>query len=583
MIRAGTVPRRPVLPPERDRAAPAAAGANGPTTSCRSRDHFLPAGKRLATAPSARCWRMPWPGNVRELRNTMQRAALARARRRDQRGRPRPAGAGARQRASADEPDRAAIERRSKRAGGVVAQAAAELGLSRQALYRRMERLGHQARLTRESARKRYGLAVDALRCAGRRRCSRCGVCTARGGRSRCCSLTLLDNGRGCGSRSPLLVAAAAALVPRAPRVRADAVAVPRAGRHGGQLSRRRFRLRPALAAARRAGGPGRRAQRASATRCASSAWRWCSASCCSTRWCRTRRWRCCWSIRIGRDRLRQPRRAPAARRGPQARRPCASTTLLDARPSRCAKRSNAAATACSPSATTTSEEIYHLARRSFRLNGRKHELLLLRQLTAELRRQEVQTWKKVIRVISHELNNSLAPIASLAHSGAELLRRGQLERLPQRAGHDRGARAPPRRLHPRLRALRQAAGAARSKPVDWKRFVARLRTQVAFAYDGAVPKPARALRCRAAGAGAAQPAEERARVGLAARATSRCALQAPAGLWRIEVLDRGTGMNEAVLANALLPFYSTKRTAPAWAWRWRARSPKRTAAASRC
>ena len=39
-------------------------------------------------------------------------------------------------------------------------------------------------------------------------------------------------------------------------------------------------------------------------------------------------------------------------------------------------------------------EEVYHLARRSFTLNGRKHELLLLRQLTSELRRQEVQTWK---------------------------------------------------------------------------------------------------------------------------------------------------------------------------------------------
>ena len=70
-------------------------------------------------------------------------------------------------------------------------------------------------------------------------------------------------------------------------------------------------------------------------------------------------------------------------------------------------------------------EDIYHLARRQFRLNGRRHELILLRVLTAELRRQEVQTWKKVIRVISHELNNSLAPIASLAHSGSELLRRG--------------------------------------------------------------------------------------------------------------------------------------------------------------
>ncbi len=46
-------------------------------------------------------------------------------------------------------------------------------------------------------------------------------------------------------------------------------------------------------------------------------------------------------------------------------------------------------------------EQVYHLARRQFRLNGRSHDLLLLRQLTTELRRQEVQTWKKVIRVIS--------------------------------------------------------------------------------------------------------------------------------------------------------------------------------------
>jgi signal transduction histidine kinase len=49
--------------------------------------------------------------------------------------------------------------------------------------------------------------------------------------------------------------------------------------------------------------------------------------------------------------------------------------------------------------------------------------------LTAELPRQEVHTWKKVIRIISHELNNSLAPAASLASSGAELLRRGQTGR----------------------------------------------------------------------------------------------------------------------------------------------------------
>jgi transcriptional regulator of acetoin/glycerol metabolism len=42
----------------------------------------------------------------------------------------------------ADEPERRAIEDSLTRAGGVVSKAAAEMGLSRQALYRRMERLG---------------------------------------------------------------------------------------------------------------------------------------------------------------------------------------------------------------------------------------------------------------------------------------------------------------------------------------------------------------------------------------------------------------------------------------------------------
>ena len=39
-----------------------------------------------------------------------------------------------------------------------------------------------------------------------------------------------------------------------------------------------------------------------------------------------------------------------------------------------------------------------------------------------------------------------------------------------------------------------------------------------------------------------------------------RLALRRIADGWRIDVLDRGSGMNEAVMANALLPFYSTKR-----------------------
>src|SRR4030095_12210363 len=62
--------------------------------------------------------------------------------------------------------------------------------------------------------------------------------------------------------------------------------------------------------------------------------------------------------------------------------------------------------------------EVYHVSQRSFLLNSVPHRLLLLKQLTREINSQEVATWKKVIRVIAHELNNSLAPISSLAHSG---------------------------------------------------------------------------------------------------------------------------------------------------------------------
>jgi DNA-binding NtrC family response regulator len=105
--------------------------------------HFLPPGKQLGDDAVRALRTHRWPGNVRELRNTIQRAALL--------GRgavlgaadlglavaSEPVAAG-----SVDEPDRGAIEAALQRSGGVVSQAAAELGLSRQALYRRLERLG---------------------------------------------------------------------------------------------------------------------------------------------------------------------------------------------------------------------------------------------------------------------------------------------------------------------------------------------------------------------------------------------------------------------------------------------------------
>jgi two-component system nitrogen regulation sensor histidine kinase NtrY len=68
----------------------------------------------------------------------------------------------------------------------------------------------------------------------------------------------------------------------------------------------------------------------------------------------------------------------------------------------------------------------------------------MLRRLTRELARQEVATWKKVIRVISHELNNALGPIASMAHTGRVYAERGDKDKLLKIFSHHRRARAAP-------------------------------------------------------------------------------------------------------------------------------------------
>ncbi|HEY8049696.1 MAG TPA: PAS domain-containing sensor histidine kinase [Ramlibacter sp.] len=205
-------------------------------------------------------------------------------------------------------------------------------------------------------------------------------------------------------------------------------------------------------------------------------------------------------------------------------------------------------------------DEIYHLARRAFTLNGRRHELLLLRHLTAELRRQEVQTWKKVIRVISHELNNSLAPVASLAASAAELVRRRQLDRLPEILG------TVEERTHHLERFIAGYARFAklplpRKKAVEWRPFLAALQLQVPFRIAGPLPDaPAHfdASQMEQAILNLLKNAHES---GSPPDGVSVDVRRAAGDMVLVEVGDRGTGMNEAVMSNALVPFYSTKRS----------------------
>ncbi len=134
--------------------------------------------------------------------------------------------------------------------------------------------------------------------------------------------------------------------------------------------------------------------------------------------------------------------------------------------------------------------QVYHLSQRRFHLNAQPQQLLLLKQLTRELAAQEVAVWKKVIRVIAHELNNSLAPITSLAHSGRLLAdEHAQRDRAPlhkifttigERAAH----------LATFIDGYARFAKLPRPLPaeVGWQPFLERLRSTMTFELEGELP-----------------------------------------------------------------------------------------------
>lgn len=64
----------------------------------------------------------------------------------------------------------------------------------------------------------------------------------------------------------------------------------------------------------------------------------------------------------------------------------------------------------------------------SFREEGRRHHILVLTDLSQALREEERQAWRRLIRVLGHELNNSLAPIKSMAGTLVDLLDRETAE-----------------------------------------------------------------------------------------------------------------------------------------------------------
>jgi PAS domain S-box-containing protein len=203
------------------------------------------------------------------------------------------------------------------------------------------------------------------------------------------------------------------------------------------------------------------------------------------------------------------------------------------------------------------------LRRGAFREGGLPHQLLVVSDLSRALREEEREAWQRLIRVLGHELNNSLAPIKSVAESLGSVLRRG--ERPPDwEADLQHGLTIIGARAESLNRFMNAYARLARLPPprlqpvelADWVRRAAGLETRIAV---NVIAGPA--LTVRADG-----DQLEQVLINLLRNAAD-AALETGGAVsvsWRkngsyMEVLveDEGPGLPNT--ANLFVPFFTTK------------------------
>ncbi|WP_462168931.1 sensor histidine kinase [Pseudoalteromonas lipolytica] len=207
---------------------------------------------------------------------------------------------------------------------------------------------------------------------------------------------------------------------------------------------------------------------------------------------------------------------------------------------------------------TEQESQTWHMATGRLLLNNQYHQLYVFKQLTRELSRQEVEVWKKVIRIISHELNNSLGPMSSMLHSAQLLTKEVDEPRLKRVfttiedrikhlnefvQGYGKFAKLPT----PQLSAI------------NWPSIVEQLKSQwqVNITLGDNVNTQADHTQLEQLLINLLKNAYES---GTKPEDIS-LSIQQEMASTHITVSDRGKGMSETVMANALIPFYSTKST----------------------
>ena len=202
--------------------------------------------------------------------------------------------------------------------------------------------------------------------------------------------------------------------------------------------------------------------------------------------------------------------------------------------------------------------ETFHLSRRY--LDGGQ-TLIAVRSVTQEINRHEVASLKKVIRIIGHEINNSLGPIASLVSSAKVILQRPEhipklpamFDRIQERALHLQGF----------LDGYAQLAKIPPPKPVSvpWGPFLDGLRglwPELEIAEPPPRPGFFDRAQIQQVLINLIKNAYE---VGGPKDQVKVVVETAEEGGCRISVLDRGPGISDEVMENVFVPFFTTKPT----------------------
>jgi two-component system, NtrC family, nitrogen regulation sensor histidine kinase NtrY len=206
----------------------------------------------------------------------------------------------------------------------------------------------------------------------------------------------------------------------------------------------------------------------------------------------------------------------------------------------------------------------WELRRGTFRQSGEPHHLVVLSDLTRALREEEREAWRRLVRVLSHEINNSLAPIHSIAEALSRLVQR---EEPPEdwRDDMQQGLRIIGGRAEGLRRFMASYARLAKLPPPElaplevgpWVRRIAELETRADVTV---VPGPEIAVE-------ADEDQLDQLLINVIRNAVD-AALETGGGVqvsWRlrdsmvdVSVEDEGPGISDR--ANLFVPFYSTKR-----------------------